>query len=57
MRYKIIILLIEYQHYIENIRPRAVVTETVYRLYNGKLKYRKWNATHSYWIDIDWIYA
>lgn len=25
------------------------------RVYNGRLQYRRWNATKSYWIDSDWI--
>lgn len=37
------------------IQPRADVIETKYRLYNGVLQYRRWNATRNYWVDPYWI--
>lgn len=29
--------------------------ETKYRLYNGKIQYRRWNATKGKWVDPHWI--
>ena len=29
--------------------------ETYYRLYNGKVQYRRWNATKNKWVDPYWI--
>ncbi len=26
-----------------------------YRMYNGKLQYRRWNQTTGSWVDSDWI--
>lgn len=26
-----------------------------YRLYKGKLQYRRWNETKRYWVDSEWI--
>lgn len=31
--------------------------EYVYRVYEGKLQYRRWNATKGYWIDATWLDA
>lgn len=36
------------------IMPRADVIEVKYRMYNGKLQYRRWNATRGYWVDSAW---
>ena len=38
-----------------DIQPYAEVIETKFRTYNGKLQYRRWNATYGYWVDPDWI--
>lgn len=38
-----------------DIQPRADVIETKYRLHNGVLQYRRWNATRNYWVDPYWI--
>ncbi len=37
------------------LEPRAAVIETKYRVYYGRLQYRRWNATYGYWVDPDWI--
>lgn len=29
--------------------------EYKYRVYNGVLQYRRWNATKGYWIDATWL--
>lgn len=41
------------------IQPRADIINTVLRNHpdNGRLQYRRWNATRGYWIDADWIYV
>ncbi len=31
------------------------VIETKYRLYYGKIQYRRWNATKGKWVDPHWI--
>lgn len=31
------------------------IIETKYRIYKGKLQYRRWNATLGCWYDPDWI--
>lgn len=36
------------------IMPQADVIEVKYRIYNGKLQYRRWNATRGYWVDSTW---
>lgn len=36
--------------------PQADVIETKYRYTSsGLVQYRRWNATHGYWVDPDWI--
>lgn len=45
---------------IEQIEGRAELAradkiEKIYRWVNGKIQYRRWNATQEYWIDADWI--
>ena len=37
------------------IEPRKDVIVTKYRLYNGKLQYRRWNETWGYWVDPYWM--
>lgn len=38
------------------IEPRIEVIETKYRkTTDGRLQYRRWNATHGYWVDPEWI--
>lgn len=43
----------------ENTEENSTYTsdkiEYVYRTYNGKLQYRRWNATKGYWIDATWL--
>lgn len=34
---------------------RADVITIEYRLHNGKLQYRHWNATQGKWVEPDWI--
>lgn len=29
--------------------------EYYYRIYNGVLQFRRWNATKGYWIDATWL--
>ena len=36
------------------IMPQADVIEVKYRVNNGKLQYRRWNATRGYWVDSTW---
>ena len=31
------------------------VVEYIYRVYNGVLQYRRWNATKGIWVDPAWI--
>ncbi|MGF7143516.1 hypothetical protein HNQ56_001943 [Anaerotaenia torta] len=35
--------------------PCADQIETVLRVYNGVVQYRRWNATWGYWVDPYWI--
>lgn len=38
------------------IEPRIEVVETKYRVtVDGRIQYRRWNATHGYWVDPEWI--
>lgn len=39
----------------ENSTYSTDTIEYVYRTYNGKLQYRRWNATKGYWIDATWL--
>ena len=39
----------------ETISPRADNIVIRYRIYNGKLQYRRWNETKQEWVDPDWI--
>ena len=39
----------------ESVAPRADVIELKYRVYNGLLQVRRWNATWGYWVDPEWI--
>lgn len=39
----------------EEITPFADVIELKYRVYNGLLQVRRWNATWGYWVDPEWI--
>lgn len=39
----------------DSITPYADVIETKYRYHDGKLQYRRWNATRGYWVDANWI--
>ena len=34
---------------------RADVIEKKYRVYDGVLQYRHWNATQGRWVEPDWI--
>lgn len=34
---------------------RADVIEKKYRVYEGVLQYRHWNATQGRWVEPDWI--
>lgn len=36
------------------IMPTADVIEVKYRVNNGTLQYRRWNATRGYWVDSTW---
>lgn len=36
------------------IMPRADVIEVKYRIKDGRLQYRRWNATRGYWVDSEW---
>ena len=36
------------------IMPTADVIEVKYRIKDGKLQYRRWNATRGYWVDSTW---
>lgn len=36
------------------IMPTADVIEVKYRIKDGKLQYRRWNATREYWVDSTW---
>ena len=35
--------------------PMADVIVTKFRSHNGVPQYRRWNETHSCWVDPDWI--
>lgn len=37
------------------IEPRKDVIVMKYRLYNGKLQYRRWNEAWGYWVDPYWM--
>ena len=37
------------------LEPRADVIETKYRVYYGRIQYRRWNATRNRWVDPEWI--
>lgn len=37
------------------IVPFKDVIKIMTRFYKGKHQYRRWNATHNYWIDKNWI--
>lgn len=37
------------------IVPYADVIQVKYRMYNGKMQYRRWNATRKKWVDPFWI--
>ena len=39
----------------ETISPRADIIVIKYRMYNGKMQYRRWNETKQEWVDSDWI--
>ena len=39
----------------ESVAPRADVIELKYRIYNGLLQVRRWNATWGYWVHPEWI--
>ena len=39
------------------IMPLADVIVVKFRMYNGKLQYRRWNETEGYWVDPYWIDA
>ncbi len=40
----------------ETASTRATdILETKYRIYNGKLQYRRWNATLGCWYDPLWM--
>ncbi len=41
----------------ESISPRRDDIIVKYRMYNGKLQYRRWNQTTGTWVDPDWIDA
>lgn len=38
-----------------NLTSRAEVIEVIYREYDGKIQYRRWNKTRNYWVDPYWI--
>lgn len=38
-----------------SIQPRADQITTEYRIHNGVLQYRRWNATKGVWVDPYWI--
>lgn len=38
----------------ETIMPIADVIEVKYRISNGHVQYRRWNATRGYWVDSEW---
>lgn len=40
-----------------SIMPQADVIEVKYRVHDGRLQYRRWNATRGYWVDSTWKYA
>lgn len=40
---------------IPSIQPRSELIENKFRIHDGKLQYRRWNATYGYWMDPDWI--
>lgn len=40
---------------MSGIMPLADEIITKVRVNNGKLQYRRWNATRGYWVDPDWI--
>lgn len=37
------------------IVPFKDVIKIMTRFYKGKHQYRRWNATHNYWVDKNWI--
>ena len=39
----------------ETISPRGDIIEIRYRIYNGKLQYRRWNQSRNCWVDSEWI--
>ena len=41
----------------DNSRYASEVIETKFRIYNGVLQYRRWNATRGVWVDPYWINA
>lgn len=40
---------------IDTIQPRSSVIVRVYRIYNGRPQYRRWNETKGCWVDPAWI--
>lgn len=52
-----------YAHGIESLQEtnmsegilRGDVIKTIYRMNNGHLQYRHWNATQGYWVEDHWI--
>lgn len=38
-----------------NAMVRADRIVTKYRVYDGKLQYRRWNETRGYWVDSKWL--
>lgn len=36
------------------VMPQADVIEVKYRISNGHVQYRRWNATRGYWVDATW---
>lgn len=39
----------------ETISPRGDIIEIKYRVFNGKIQYRRWNVTQQKWVDSEWI--
>lgn len=40
----------------EGIQPYSDIIETKFRTtWDGRIQYRRWNATRGYWVDPAWI--
>ncbi len=42
---------------MNGIMPLADEIKLITRIYQGRVQYRRWNATWGYWVDPEWIDA